>query len=173
MPISLDERNKQALMILAAAAVLILVFHYITGPCLDEWDGIRLSLAVQERKLAMIKTAHNSAEFVPAFEMPLSEDKQRPLFYRKITEQFNKAGVNVNPLPQYVSRGRKLPNQSLSLKVLRLRCRGGGKYDQILQLIADLDKNPYLAGIEEFKIVCGKEKRKQMSLDLTVSTFVK
>jgi len=173
MPISLDKRNKQALMILAAAAALILIFHYGTGPCLDEWDSIRLSLTVQEQKLAMIRTANGSAELVPAFEMPLSEDKQRPLFYRKITEQFKKAGVNVNPLPQYVSRGRKLPNLSLSLKVLRLRCRGGGKYDQILQLVADLNKNPYLAGIEEFKIVCGKEKREKMSLDLTVSTFVR
>lgn len=173
MPISLDKRNKRALMILAAMAALILIFHYVTGPCLDEWNRIRLSLTVQEQKLAMIKTAHSSAGLVPAFEMPLVEDKQRPLFYRKITEQFKKAGVNVNPLPQYVSRGRKLPNLSLSLKALRLRCRGGGKYDQILQLIADLDKNPYLAGIEEFKIVCEKEKREQMSLDLTVSTFVK
>lgn len=171
MPISLDKRNKRALIILAAAAILILVFYYVTGPCLDEWRRVRLSLTVQEQKLAMIKTAHGSAELIPAFEMPLDEDQQRPLFYRKITGQFKKAGVNVNPLPQYVSRGRKLPN--LSLKVLRLRCRGGGKYDQILQLIADLNKNPYLAGIEEFKIVCEKEKREKMSLDLTVSTFVK
>jgi hypothetical protein len=103
--------------------------------------------------------------------MPKKEDKQRPLFYRKMTEQLQQAGIGVNPMPQYVSsRGKK--QTGLSVKLLRLRCQGKGKYDQILKLMAELEKNPYLVSVEEIKIACDPKKREEMTLDMTVSTFM-
>ena len=45
--------------------------------------------------------------------------------------------------------------------------------DQMLNLLANLNSNPYLAGIEELNIKCGQKDRRQMDLVMTVSTFAK
>jgi len=169
---SISERNKRALLILSVAAVLILAFQYMVGPWLDEWNKVRVKIGSLEERLTSIESAGKTAdEKIKAFEMPQSEDLQRLLFYRKMTEQLQKAGIGVNPLPLYVSRGQKQP--ALGLKLLRLRCQGKGKCDKILGLLASLEENPYLVGIDEFKIVCGEKKRDEMQLDLTVSTYVR
>ena len=80
-----------------------------------------------------------------------------------------KAGINVTNL-HYVGRARKQPG--LSVKLLRLKCQGKGKFDQILDLLTSLDENPGFVSIEEMKIGCGKEKREEMEMTLMVSTFV-
>ena len=58
-------------------------------------------------------------------------------------------------------------------RLLRLKCHAKCEFRQVLDLLAGLKENPYLVGVEEFKIECGREKRQEVELDLTVSTFVK
>jgi hypothetical protein len=54
-----------------------------------------------------------------------------------------------------------------------LKCSAKCRFGQALDLLADLKDNPYLAGIEEFKMECDQKKRQDVKLDITVSTFVK
>jgi len=64
-------------------------------------------------------------------------------------------------------------------KVLKIKCKGKCKFDQLLDFLSNLKENPYLVGIEELRFQCDtkeppeKRKDKEIEIDLTVSTFVK
>ena len=62
-------------------------------------------------------------------------------------------------------------------KVLRLKCKGKCKFDQVLNLLAGLKGNPYYVGIEELRIQCDAkeqpQQRKQVDLEVTLSTFAR
>ena len=62
-------------------------------------------------------------------------------------------------------------------RVLRIKCKGKCKFDQLLDFLAALKENPYLVGVEELRIECDSkqppDKRQDIEVDLTVSTFVK
>ena len=107
---------------------------------------------------------------MPVFEMPQVEEKQKFLFREKFNEQLKKAGIKNEPLQALATI--KLPEQA-DYKLLRLKCHGKCGLGQIFDLLAGLKENPYLAGIEEFKIECNPKNRQEIELDLTVSTFVK
>jgi len=169
----LSERDKRALKIGAVAAVAILVF-YFGAKWVGDWREVRKSLAVKRAKLEVINMDKAKRvgllSIVPVFEMPQSEEKQKFLFRDKFNEQLKKAGIKSKPLQ--VLSPMKLKGQS-EYKLLRLKCSGKCNFGQVLDLLANLKDNPYLVGIEEFKISCNPEKRKEFQLDLTVSTFVK
>ena len=44
---------------------------------------------------------------------------------------------------------------------------------QALDLLAKLNENPYLVGIEEFRLKIDPKKRSEVELNITVSTFTK
>jgi len=170
-----NKRNKRALIILAVVAGFIVISDCAIGPWLDDWEEVRASLAIGQGKLDLISAVHSPtkqkelAEVVPAFEMPQGEDEQRLQFEVKVNEQLQKAGINVTNL-QYVGGAKKQPG--LSVKLLRLKCQGKGKFDQIMDMLTRLNENPGFVSIEEMKIECGKEKREEMEMTLMVSTFV-
>ena len=175
-----EKRNRRALITGVVFVVSILLFHFVISPGMDQWKELKLELADTQRKLELVGAIDNLelsakrkelAQSVPAFEMPQREDKQRLLFERKINEQLQKAGIKLTNQPQYYSKGKKQPG--LGLKLLRLQCRGNANFSQIMDLLAGLNENPYLVSIEEIKIECGKKKREEMSLSLTLSTFVR
>jgi hypothetical protein len=60
---------------------------------------------------------------------------------------------------------------------LKVKCKGKCKFDQLLDFLAGLKENPYLVGVEELRVTCDTkvppEKRNQVEIDLTVSTFAK
>jgi len=171
MPLTSAQRNKRALCIGAVAIVAVLAFHFLIYPWLDHWGDVRVSLKLQTEKLALIDHSSDEAAAVRSFALPQSEDKQRLLFERKLNEQLQQAKIKVTSLPQYLAKGKSQP--ALDLKLLRLQCRATCTFPQALDLLALLDQNPYLVAIEELKLQCGKKKREQMELALTVSTFVR
>ena len=101
--------------------------------------------------------------------MPEKEETQMFLFRDKLNEQLKKAGINSKPL-QVVSTGK---SPQAGYRLLRLKCSAKCRFAQALDLLANLKENPYLVGIEEFKIECDQKKRQDVKLDVTVSTFVK
>ena len=101
-------------------------------------------------------------------EMPEKEEVQKFLFRDKFNEQLKKAGIKSEPLQ--ILRAAKSP--VAGYKLLRLKCSAKCKFGQALDLLANLKENPYLVGIEEFKIECDQKKRQDVKLDITVSTFV-
>jgi len=152
------------------AAVIIFIFM-LKIP--DRWAEARMSLSAVKDKLDAIDVSEarqaGLMSIVPVFEMPEVEEKQTFLFRDKLNEQLKKAGVSSKPLQVLaVSKARQG-----GYKLLRLKCSGKCNFGQVLDLLAGLNENPYLVGIEELKIKCDPKKRQEMELDMTVSTFVK
>jgi hypothetical protein len=144
---------------------------------IDDWRAVRASLAESQAKLADlgIDEAKHAAllSLVPVFEPPQAEETQKFLFRDKLHEQLKKAGLDTQPLQ--ILSSRKMRNGPY--KVLKIQCKGKGKFDQWLDLLAGLNENPYLVGIEELRIECDTkqppEKRQDVEVQLTVSTFAK
>lgn len=171
----LSQRDIRALKIGAVCLAAVLVFVFATK-WLGHWHRVRQSLAAARAELKVINPSAAKQKGllskVPVFEMPRSEEQQKFLFRNKFNEQLKKAGIKSKPL-QTLATGRSAAD---GYKLLRLKCSGKVKFGQVLDLLASLNKNPYLVGIEQMQIRCGpkkpSEKRQEVELDLTVSTFV-
>lgn len=174
----LNTREKHMLLLGVVSAVVIFIFTY-GSKGYDRWSEARTTLASAKRKLGEVETDKNRqaalAAMVPAIEMPEVEDKQKFLFRDRLYEQLKKAGIKTEPLQFLpVRRPRSVPH-----KVLKIKCKGKCKFDQLLDFLSNLNENPYLIGVEELRIQCDtkeppeKRKDKEIEIDLTVSTFVK
>jgi hypothetical protein len=170
----LTPREIRTIQIGAVILVAIPAFTFGTK-WIDDWRRVRESLSQSQAKLKDLEAdAAKQAgllSLVPVFEPPQEEDVQKFLFRDKLHEQLKKAGINPEPL-QFLPV-RKVENQ----KVLKIQCKGKCKFDQLLDLLASLKENPYLVGIEELKVDCDTkqppDKRQDVEIALTVSTFVK
>ena len=168
----LSQKDIRTLKIGAVCAAAILVF--VAGSkWYDHWAGARDSLAQLKDKLELIDVDKAKRaglmSIVPVFEMPKVKEEQMFLFRDKLNEQLKRLRINSKPL-QEVSGG-KSPHAGYTL--LRLKCSATCKFTQVLDLLANLKDNPYLAGIEEVRIKCDPKNPQQVDLDLTVSTFTK
>ncbi len=174
----LNTREKRVLLLGAVSAVVIFVFTY-GSKGYDHWSRARATLAAAKRKISEVETDKSRqavlAVMVPVCETPQVEDKQKFLFRDTLHGQLKKAGIKTELLqflPVRKPRG-------LSYKVLKIKCKGKCKLDQLLDLLANLKENPYLVGVEELRIQCDmkeppeKRKDKEIEIDLTVSTFVR
>ncbi len=177
----LSQRDKRTLIFGAVAAAAILAYVYV-GPWFKEWRNTKSTLQAKQDLLKAIapgaddesaKTAHDKlAQVVPVFEMPLPEKKQMPLFRDKFSDQLKKAGIQVKTLRPIGSKSAKrVPGHNV--KLLKFQCLGKCSLNQVLDLLAGLNSNPYLAGIEEISLKCDPKDRRKMDLVLTVSTFVR
>ena len=106
---------------------------------------------------------------VPTFEMPVEEEKQQFRFRDQFNEQLKKAGIKNDPLQ--IIPDRRSPISGY--KSLHLSCTAKCKFSQALDLLAKLNENPYLVGVEEFRMKIDPKKRSEVELDITVSTFTK
>ena len=174
----LTTREKQVLLLGVVSAVFIFVFTY-GSKGYDRWSEARATLAAAKRKISDVETDKNRqaalAAMVPVCEAPQVEDKQKFLFREKLHEQLKKAGINTEPLQFLpVRKPRGAP-----YKVLKIKCKGKCKLDQLLDFLSNLNENQYLVGVEELRFQCDtkeppeKRKDKEIEIDLTVSTFVK
>ena len=168
----LSQKEKRTLKFGVVCAVAVVAFAFATE-WLGHWKKVRDSLAEIRNKLETINVSKTKraglTSIVPVFEMPEKEETQKFLFRDKFNEQLKKAGVKSKPL-------QVLPAAKSGVagyKLLRLKCSAKCRFGQVLDLLASLNENPYLVGIEELKIECDPKKRQEVKLDLTVSTFVK
>ena len=99
--------------------------------------------------------------------MPKVEDEQSFLFRDKLSEQLKRAGINNKPLQVQAGRKSLYPGYNLLL----VKCSATCRFPQMLDFLAWLNENPYLVGIEEFKIKVDPKKPQEVELELTVSTF--
>jgi len=172
--VKLGKRDKRALVIGAVGVAVILLYVWVPG-LLDRWVIVRKSLSEKRAKMKLVDLKeHNRAgleSLVPVFEMPQKEDEQKFLFRTKFKEQLKQAGINEGGL-QFLRpvKSRSTPGYKIvRLKFSKAKCNFG----QILAFLSHLKENPYLAGIEEFKMGCKPNKRNEFELSMTVSTFVK
>lgn len=172
----LSVREQRMLEVGVIAAVAILSFTF--GPrAFQSWKQARASLQAARSRLNEVETdAAKQAgllSIVPACQAPEPEEKQKILFRDKLHEQLKKAGINTEPLQILAAR----KSTGVPYKVLKIRCKGKCKFEQLLDALASLKENPYLVGVEELKVMCDlkepPEKRSQVDIDLTVSTFAR
>jgi len=168
----LSEKDIRVLKIGGWCVVAILLFVFVSK-WLGRWSEARASLDQVKAKLDLIDVDKAKQEgllsIVPVFEMPETEEKQKFAFRDKLNEQLKKAGIKSKPL-QVIAGGK---SRQAGYKLLRLKCNANCRFTQALDLLAGLNENPYLVGIEEFRIKCDLKKPQEVELDLTVSTFVK
>jgi len=172
--VKLSDRDKRALKTGAIFAAAIFLF-VLGWEWLGRWKQVRRSLAGVKNEFKEVRAGRARyearASVVPVFEMPENEEKQKYLFREKFNEQLKEAGIKSKPLQVLPMRrgGEKSGYRLLRLKCSAEKC----KFNQVLDLLAVLESNPYLVGIEEFKIKCDEKNRQEVALDMTVSTFVK
>ncbi len=178
MTSKLTQRDVRALKLGVVISVAILLYVF-AGPWLAEWRVIRSDLAGQRKMLKSLgagPTGELSAAqqkllaAVPKFEMPVSQEKQKVLFRDEFNQQIKKSGIKAKSL-QYLP-SRKI-GQDGKYKTLRLECRARCKFNQVMDLLAKLNENPYLVGVEEIRITPDAKKRQEVDLMLVVSTFAK
>lgn len=168
----LSKKDIRALKFGAIGAAVIIVFVFGSAGH-DRWTKAKANAAVIRTKLDTIDVDKARQEglmsIVPVFEMPQVEEEQKFLFRDKLSEQLRRAGIKNKPLQ--VQTGRKSPVSGY--KQLLVKCSATCQFTQVLDFLARLNENPYLVGIEEFKIKCDPKKRGEVDLDFTVSTFAK
>lgn len=176
MTMKLSQREKRTVAIGIVAAAAILAFTFGTKG-FDRWQKVRTALKSARAKLKdvtidPVKQA-GLLSIVPAAELPQVEDKQKFLFRDRLHEQLKKAGIQVEPLTILPARRKA----DLPYRLLLIKCKGKCTFEQLLDFLATLNENPYLVGIEELRFQCDTkqppDKRKEVEIDLTVSTFVK
>jgi hypothetical protein len=173
-PEKLTARDIRTLKAGAVTAVGILLFT-ISSSCLENWRQIRKSLSKKKTELETLVSPETGQasliSIVPVFAMPQYEEKQRFLFRNKLMEQFKKAGIKTEPL-EILTRRKNTGNSGCDL--LLVKCSSEKcKFAQILDFLATLKENPYLAAVEELNIKCDPNKRENFELNIVVSTFVK
>jgi hypothetical protein len=166
------------LLLGAISAVVILIFTY-GSKGYDRWSEARAATASARRKITELEknTSRQAAlaAMVPVCKTPEVEDKQKFLFRDSLYEQLKKAGIKSEPLQFLPVRKPK----GLSYRVLKIKCKGKCKFEQLLGFLSSLNENEYLVGVEELRMQCDakqppeKRKDKQIEIDLTVSTFVR
>lgn len=172
----LSDREKRTIR-LGLIAVILIGATMIGPRWLERLKGLKTSIAKMEGELEVAEGAGPKfaalQTIVPVFEMPQAELKQKFLFREKFAEQLKKAGLKTEPLEADArSKGRYN-----NFKRLTLTYTGKAQWKQILNLLAGLKANPYLAGVEEMQIKADPKQqpaqRKDLEFTLVVSTFVK
>lgn len=168
----LGQKEKRTLKFGVVCAIAIVGFTFATQ-WLGHWKKVRDLRAGIKDKLKTINVDETKRaglmSIVPVFEMPEKEEKQKFLFRDKFNEQLSSARIKSEPLQVLSS----IKSGVAGYKLLRLKCSAKCSFGQALDLLARLNENPYLVGIEELKIECDQKKRQEVKLDLTISTFVK
>lgn len=168
----LSKKDIRALKFGAIGAVAIIVFVFGSAGH-NRWVKAKANAAVLRNKLDTIDMDKAKQaglmSIVPAFELPQAEDEQKFLFRDKLSEQLKKAGIRNKPLE--LQTGRKSP--MAGYKLLLVKCSATCQFTQVLDFLSRLNENPYLVGLEEFKIKCDPKKHGEVELDFTASTFAK
>lgn len=168
----LNEKDKRAIKLGVLSAVGVVVF-LIGSTWLERWKDARVEGSLLRTKLETIDIDPTKQKglmaIVPVFTMPVGEEEQGFLFRDKFNEQLKKAGIKNEPLKIQVRTRSPLTGYKSLFLVCNAKCR----LSQVFDLLARLNENPYLVGIEEFKIKIDPKKRSEVELRLTVSTFTK
>ncbi|MBN2272009.1 MAG: hypothetical protein JXN61_15450 [Sedimentisphaerales bacterium] len=165
----LTGKDIRALKIGGICAVGIVAFLF-GARWLESWSNARAEVKMRQAQIDDINLSGNKQagllSLVPAFEMPAKEEDQKNKFREKLVDQLKSAGINTEPLKVVTSRKTLYKNYML----MSIQCKGKCKFTQVLDLLAKLNENPYLVGIEAFKIKCDKNNPQDVELDMTVST---
>jgi hypothetical protein len=175
---SMRSRDKRAVIFGISAIAVIVLYLSVVLPLFENWSCMRRQLKQYHTQLESIsgRSAGSKAKLaglyqtVPCLELPGKEDLQRKLFWDKTYDQIKKAGINLTSAPGFVA-GRR--NKTKEPAALWLNFTGSCKYEQFVKFLAQLNENPYLTGIEKLSIETDEKKPDQITIEMTIKTFVK
>ncbi|MCD4830464.1 MAG: hypothetical protein K8R02_01500 [Anaerohalosphaeraceae bacterium] len=171
---NLNPRDARAMKLGIIGAIAILCFVFLSNWA-EHWGQVKKDIAVKQELLDSLNVSEAKRiglmSIVPVFEMPVVRQEQEFLFRDNFKKQLDKAGIKAEPL-QILSAGKS--NYKGGYRKVFLKCKASKcKFEQIADLLGGLKENPYLAGLEEFKIKGNTKQPDQFEFLLTVSTFVK
>jgi type II secretory pathway component PulM len=167
----LSERDKRALKLGIVGVVLVPVFFLCIVPWFEDWRQVREQLSARRQMMKKITTVDSRLfSLVPKFSIPRDEKSQGTLFRDEFSKQLKQAGINAKSI-QLVS-ARKQQRVS-GYKCLQLQCRGECRFEQVMDLLAALNGNPYFVAVEAITLKCDTNDRNKMDITLTVSTYAK
>lgn len=165
----LSERDKRIIKLGAVCAVGIVIFFF-GASWLEKWSDVRAGAKLKEIQIQGVNISDAKLagllSIVPVFEMPEKEEEQKSRFREKFLDQLKRAGIKHEPLKVVTTKTTLYKGY----KLMNIQCKAKCKFTQVLDLLAKLNENPHLVGVEAFKMKCNKSKPQEVELDLTVST---
>jgi hypothetical protein len=171
----LSEKDKKTLKMGGIAAVVILVLM-LTMQGYGSWNKNKdeyNELINDLNKVNLTDSMRNTQiSNVPKFQMPQTQQTQKTLFRDELDGLFDELRITTaEPWQDLETKTRAVPGVPAGYDILQLKCSGSCRFEQILDLLAGLKNNPYLAGIEELNIQCEPQNPQQATFSITVSTF--
>lgn len=167
----LSQRDRRALKLGIVGVVLVPMFFLCIVPWFEDWRQVREQLTARRQMMKKISTVDSRLfSLVPKFAIPRDEKSQGTLFRDEFSKQLKQAGINAKSV-QLVS-ARKQQRVS-GYKCLQLQCRGECRFEQVMDLLAALNGNPYFVAVEAITLKCDTKDRNKMDITLTVSTYAK
>jgi hypothetical protein len=165
----LSERDIRTIKLGAVGVVGILIFFF-GAKGLGKWSKARAGANMKAAQIEGVNMGDarlaGLLSIVPVFEMPEKEEEQKSRFREKLLDQFKRAGIRHEPLKVVITK----TTLSKSYKLMNIQCKAKCSFTQVLDLLAKLNENPHLVGVEAFKMKCNKSNPQEVELDLTVST---
>jgi hypothetical protein len=174
---SLNARDKRAVIVMIASAVVIFGYFWVLEPVLKDYRQLKQQHAGLEKKLDHLFSISDAgeqsqqravAEMVPVFEMPDKAQAQCILFRDKVTEQLQRCGLKASSIASPKKKGSRD-----GYTVYTIECKGQCSVDSMKKLMSELKKNPYYVAVEKMVLKVGEKKRDQVNYTLVISTYAK
>ena len=168
----LNEKDKKTIKYggIAIAVIIVLLFG---SQGYSDWNQKTTENKSLNANIKAIELSDSAREkqlkTIPVFEMPKDEQTQKSDFRSYLDRQFNDLGIVTSPWQEIPEKSSTLEGYDL----LSLNSKGTCRFDLLLELLASLKYNPYLAGIEELNIECDPQNSQQATFSITLSTFTK
>lgn len=172
---ALTERERRLVWLCGLVAAALLVYTLWVEPLASRWKtraaeyqqlSQQIELIRRWQQSGGLKGMRVSAAMVAA---PLRADQQALLFRNKLTEQIQKAGLQARTVQLRDQRNRTENGYT----VISVDCQGRGSYEAVLNLLADLEHNPYYVGLEKLSLRVDAKDRNQLNFQITAMTYAK
>ncbi len=165
----LNQRDVRALRY-GIAGIAIFAIFYLALSGLARWKEIRSNIEISKGQLQTLATAKPGdqiRQIMSVLKIPQNEETQRNLFRTEFNSQLSRSGIRAQPIK--VTTAEKSPKAGY--KTLYLECKARGSFDQVLDFLANVNRNPYLVGIEKL-VITKSDTRNQMSRDVNIEIKV-
>jgi len=171
---NLNEKDKKTLTmgVVAVLGLVVMVLGYFGY---STWEQKKSEYDAKDKDIKTLNLTdsayNNLLATVPIFQMPLDQETQKNNFRDSLSTLFDDLRISTELWVEVpANKAERLPVGYGKL-CLKTSTSGNCSFQSILNLLAALKENPYLAGIEEFKITCDPQNPQSASLSLVLSTF--
>ena len=171
----LSEKDQKTLK-MGGLAALVLAVAFTVYQGYNYWETQKKkqdNFDRDFRALNMDESAHKKLMAnVPVFQMPEGESEQKTKFRDSLNLLFEQMRISTDPWVEVAAGNSIRPPAGYGALSLKTSTRGTVSFQSILNLLGALKQNPYLVGIEEFKISCDQDNPQYANLSIVLATFI-